>query len=136
MLRLAHLSDVHVTAPRCRWRGGDWFNKRMSAWLNLRVLGRGSRFAHTDAILAALRDDLREHGVDHVIFSGDATALGFAEETARAAELLGVGGADALPGLAVPGNHDYCTAADVSAGHFEKHFAPWQQGERVDKAIY
>jgi 3',5'-cyclic AMP phosphodiesterase CpdA len=128
MLRLAHLSDIHVTAPGCRWRGRDWVNKRMSGWLNLRLLGRGPRFAHTDAVLKALRDDLRGQRVDHVIFSGDATALGFAEETARAAELLGVGD---LPGIAVPGNHDYFTHADTRAGHFEKHFAPWQHGERV-----
>jgi 3',5'-cyclic AMP phosphodiesterase CpdA len=136
MLRLAHFSDIHVTAPGVRWRPRDWFNKRMSAWLNLRVLGRGLRFRHTDAILAALRDDLRAQRVDHIIFSGDATALGFAEETARAAELLGVGGPGGLPGLAVPGNHDYTTHADLHAGHFEKHFAAWQHGERVGAAIY
>jgi 3',5'-cyclic AMP phosphodiesterase CpdA len=133
MLRLAHLSDIHVTAAGCRWRGRDWFNKRMSGWLNLRLLGRGPRFAHADAVLKALRDDLRQQRVDHVIFSGDATALGFAEEAARAAELLGVGD---LPGLAVPGNHDYFTHADIRAGHFEKHFAPWQHGERVGGAAY
>jgi 3',5'-cyclic AMP phosphodiesterase CpdA len=136
MLRLAHLSDIHVTAPSCRWRPGDWFNKRMSAWLNLRLLGRGLRFTHTDAILTALRADLREQRVDHIIFSGDATALGFAEETARAAQLLGVGDVNALPGLAVPGNHDYTTLADLHGGQFEKHFAPWQHGERVDAATY
>jgi 3',5'-cyclic AMP phosphodiesterase CpdA len=136
MLRLAHFSDVHVTAPHCRWLPGDWFNKRMSAWINFRLLGRGLRFTHTDTILTALRTELREQHVNHLIFSGDATALGFAEETARAAELLGVGAADALPGLAVPGNHDYTTHADVAAGHFEKHFAPWQQGERVGDALY
>jgi 3',5'-cyclic AMP phosphodiesterase CpdA len=136
MLRLAHLSDIHVTAPACRWRPRDWFNKRMSAWLNLRLLGRGLRFPLTDAILTALRADLREQHVDHVIFSGDATALGFAEETAKAAQLLGVAASDALPGLAVPGNHDYTTHADFYAGHFEKYFAPWQHGQRLDDATY
>src|SRR5438105_12604155 len=107
MIRLAHISDIHVTAARVLWPRRDWFNKRMSAWINLRLLGRGARFAHTETILQALWDDLREQHVDHVIFSGDATALGLAEETARAAELLGVRGAGALPGMAVPGNHDY-----------------------------
>lgn len=136
MLRLAHLSDIHVTAPGCRWRPRDWFNKRMSAWVNLRVLGRGQRFAHADAILAALRADLCEQRVDHVIFSGDATALGFPEETARAAELLDVGAAGGLPGIAVPGNHDYTTHADFHGGHFEKHFAPWQRGQRIGDATY
>jgi len=32
--------------------------------------------------------------------------------------------------LAVPGNHDYCTRAAVQSGHFERYFAPWQDGER------
>lgn len=136
MLRLAHLSDIHVTAPGCRWRLHEWFSKRLSGWLNLRLLGRGLRFTHTEAILTALRTDLREQGVEHILFSGDATAIGFAEEAARAAELLGVGAATGLPGLAVPGNHDYMTSADVESGHFEKYFAAWQQGERVDGATY
>lgn len=136
MIRLAHLSDIHVTAPPCRWHPRDWFNKRLPSWFNLRFLGRGRRFPITGTILAALRADLRAQHVDHVLFSGDATALGFAEETARAAELLGVGTAKGLPGLAVPGNHDYCTAADVASGQFEKHFGPWQQGERVGGATY
>ena len=136
MIRLAHISDIHVTAAHCRWSVHDWYNKRLSSWLNLRFLGRGSRFPHNGAILAGLRVELREQHIDHVIFSGDATALGFAEETARAAELLGVGAVDALPGLAVPGNHDYCTPADQRSGQFEKYFAPWQHGERVDQATY
>jgi 3',5'-cyclic AMP phosphodiesterase CpdA len=136
MLRLAHLSDTHVTAPNCRWRLHDWFSKRMSGWLNLRLLGRALRFPHTEATLTALRADLREQGVEHILFSGDATAIGFAEEMARAAELLGVGAAAGLPGLAVPGNHDYMTGADVESGQFEKYFAAWQQGERVDGATY
>ena len=42
-------------------------------------------------------------GVEHILFSGDATALGFESEMRLAAELLEV---DRRPGLAVPGNHD------------------------------
>jgi 3',5'-cyclic AMP phosphodiesterase CpdA len=87
-------------------------------------------------VLAALRADLRQRHIDHIVFSGDATALGFEEEMARAAELLGLGQPDALPGLAVPGNHDYCTRAAMHGGHFERHFAPWQRGERIDEAVY
>ncbi len=71
-----------------------------------------------------------------MIFSGDATALGFREEFARAIDLLGVGQPGSLPGLAVPGNHDYCTMSSVVAGHFEHFFAPWQRGERVSPEVY
>ncbi len=115
---------------------GDWFNKRMSAWINLRLLGRGQHFRQTDRILAALRSEWRQRGFDHVVFSGDATAMGFEEEVNKAAALLGVGAAEGPPGLAVPGNHDYCTRAAMRDGHFERHFAPWQVGERVAEAVY
>jgi 3',5'-cyclic AMP phosphodiesterase CpdA len=135
-VRLAHFSDVHVTVRKCAWRRADWFNKRLSAWINLRCLGRGYRFRDTEVVMEALRDDLNQRGFDRAIFSGDATALGFEEEVARAVELLGLGKNGAPPGLAVPGNHDYCTAVDAVAGHFERHFGPWQGGERVSGALY
>src|SRR5436309_1761096 len=49
-IRLAHFSDIHVSAAGA-WRLRDFFNKRMSAWLNLRLLGRGHSFRHTDRVL-------------------------------------------------------------------------------------
>jgi 3',5'-cyclic AMP phosphodiesterase CpdA len=134
-IRLAHVSDIHVQA-RSTWRTRDWMSKRLTSWVNLRLLGRGKRFAHVERVLRALREDVRRRGCDRLIFSGDATALGFEEEMARAAELLGVGRPDTPPGLAVPGNHDYLTGAAAAGGHFERHFAPWLVGERVDGAIY
>lgn len=133
---MAHISDIHVTAPACVWRREDWFNKRMGAWINLRVLGRGYRFRSADHVLSVLADDLRRGAFDRVLFSGDASAMGFEEEVARAAYLLKIGRTDEMPGLAVPGNHDYCTAAAARAGNFERIFAPWQAGERVGDAPY
>jgi 3',5'-cyclic AMP phosphodiesterase CpdA len=111
----------------------DWFSKHLTAWVNLRLLGRGKRFRFTEQVLAALETDLHQRAVDHIVFSGDATALGFEEEMARAAHLLPV---RHLSGLAVPGNHDYCTDRARRSGHFERHFAPWQAGQRIDDAIY
>jgi 3',5'-cyclic AMP phosphodiesterase CpdA len=135
-VRLAHFSDVHVTAAACVWRLPDWFSKRLSSWVNLRLLGRGKHFRHADEILAALRAEVGRRNFDHLVFSGDATALGFEEEVERAADLLGVGATGTPPGLAVPGNHDYCTRAAAVGGHFERHFAPWQGGERLDGQVY
>jgi 3',5'-cyclic AMP phosphodiesterase CpdA len=135
-VRLAHLSDVHVTAPRCRWRLADWASKRLTTWVNLRVLGRGAHFRETDRILERLRRELPARGIDRVLFSGDATAMGFEEETARAAQLLGLGQSDGLPGLAVPGNHDYCTHHAAATGAFERHFAAWQEGRRLPNSVY
>ncbi|MBM4067810.1 MAG: metallophosphoesterase [Planctomycetes bacterium] len=133
-VRLAHLSDIHVSAPRLGWQRADWFNKRLAAWFNFRCLGRRFRFRHGEEVLGILVEDLRTRGIDHVIFSGDATALGFEEELRRAVEELRVG--DVAGGLAVPGNHDYCTVPAAASGIFERYFAPWQRGERIDGAIY
>jgi 3',5'-cyclic AMP phosphodiesterase CpdA len=135
MIRLAHLSDIHVTAPKLEWRSVDWFNKRFAAWFNFRVLGRRFRFRHADEVLGKLMAEVREFRPDHFIFSGDATALGFESEMRRAAEFMGVDNSP-IPGLAVPGNHDYCTIPTAASGLFERIFAPWQQGQRVDGQTY
>jgi 3',5'-cyclic AMP phosphodiesterase CpdA len=130
MIRLAHLSDIHISSPSLEWRWRDWFNKRMTSWGNLRFSGRERRFARADDVLSRLMDQLPGRGIDHVIFSGDATALGFESEFRRAAEILRVDGG-AIPGIAVPGNHDYLTRTAARSGHFEKYFAPWQHGTRL-----
>jgi 3',5'-cyclic AMP phosphodiesterase CpdA len=135
MIRLAHFSDIHHTSTLADWRAGDWFSKRLTSWINLRVLGRAQKFACADDIVARLMDDLQSRKVDHVVFSGDATALGFESEMRRAAELLRVGSVS-IAGMAVPGNHDYCTRAAEASGAFERHFAPWQQGRRIGAHRY
>jgi 3',5'-cyclic AMP phosphodiesterase CpdA len=132
MVRFAHVSDVHVSAQPLGWRFRDCFNKRATTWMNLRF-GRGKGFRRAKEVLRALDRDRRERGLDYVVFSGDATALGYPNEIAQAAELLGVGRG---PGIAVPGNHDYLTRAAALSGEFERRFAPWQQGERVDRHLY
>src|SRR5262249_54374331 len=123
-VRLAHLSDVHVRVPGCMRWPRHWFGKRLTGWVNLSLLGRGHSFRHAERVLAVLHDELRDRRFDRVVFSGDATALGFEEEVARAAALLGLGHPEPLPGLAVPGNHDYYTAHAARSGHFEQYFAP------------
>jgi 3',5'-cyclic AMP phosphodiesterase CpdA len=145
MLRLAHLSDIHLTAADLEWTLADWFNKRYAAWFNFRWLGRRHRFRHADGILRILMAELRQQPPDHVIFSGDATALGFESEFRRAAECLGVANTETaevskdfgkLSGLAVPGNHDYCTRPAAASGLFERYFGPWQTGVRIDGHVY
>jgi 3',5'-cyclic AMP phosphodiesterase CpdA len=135
-VRLAHFSDIHISTTPLGWQWGDWLGKRLPGWFNLEWLGRKYRFRQADRVLATLAKELRQRRPDRVIFSGDATALGFEAEFARAASFLGVAGPDALPGLAVPGNHDYYTRASAATGLFERYFAAWQTGERVDNAAY
>src|SRR5205823_11101726 len=83
-----------------------------------------------------LRRDLATRGLDHLIFSGDATMLGFDTEMAAAAAALGIGDESLPPCLAVPGNHDVYVARAERRGAFEAAFASWQQGVRVGDAAY
>jgi 3',5'-cyclic AMP phosphodiesterase CpdA len=134
ILRLAHFSDLHLTLARYgSWRREDWLNKRLAAWLNLRVAGRGYRFRHGESVAQALVADLKQRNPEYLLFSGDATVMGFAEEIEHAASFLPV---HHWRGLAVPGNHDYCTRTAQREAHFERIFAPWQQGLRIDENIY
>src|SRR5262245_47197976 len=113
MIRLAHISDIHITSTLSDWKVGDWFSKRLTSWMNLCIFQRGRKFALADEIAARFMDDCTARKVDHIVLSGDATALGFESELRRAAEILRIG---QRSGLAVPGNHDYCTrAAEASS---------------------
>src|SRR5919204_5421868 len=135
-VRLVHFSDIHLAAPGAVWRPGDWFSKRLTGWMNLRWSGRGKRFRQAKKVLAALADDVRRQPPDSLVFAGDATALGFEEEFAEAAALLGLNEREPLPGLAVPGNHDYYTRGVAASGLFERYFAPWQTGRRIGDHRY
>jgi 3',5'-cyclic AMP phosphodiesterase CpdA len=135
-VHLAHFSDIHVTCRPLGWQMEDWFNKRLPAWMNLRLLGRAYRFRRAEEVVKALTAEFKQRRPNHLIFSGDATALGFESEVKHAAGLLGLHNGDVPPGMAVPGNHDYCTPTAAEGGGFEKHFARWQFGERVDDSVY
>lgn len=135
-VRLLHFSDVHLTAKRLGWRRRDFSTKRLTGWVNIKVLGRGRRFKLAPQAVAALLREVRGRSPDGLIFSGDATKLAFAAEFATASDLLGVNDPSLPPALAVPGNHDYYTPEAQASGCFEKAFAPWQTGLRVDGHAY
>ena len=84
MVKLAHFSDVHLTARPLGWTVRDVFGKRTTGWVNVNVLGRGSRFQHAESVVDVLRRDSPRAGLDHLVFSGDATMLGFDTEMAAA----------------------------------------------------
>ena len=135
-VRLAHFSDVHLTTRPLGWALHDLRTKRLSGWFHLRALGRGRQFRQAHDVARALVAEFRDRRPDRIVFSGDATALGFVTEFAHAAACLHVGAADLPPGLAVPGNHDYYTRASVRAGAFEQDFAAWQAGDRMGREVY
>ncbi len=136
MIRLAHLSDIHVSSKKLDWRFRDYWNKRLPGWINHRMLGRGFIFRNAEIVLQALFQELQQRQPDHVVFSGDATAMGFEAEIKRASELMGLHNGQVLKGIAVPGNHDYHNKFAAESGMFERYFSRWQQGERVGDEIY
>jgi 3',5'-cyclic AMP phosphodiesterase CpdA len=133
VVRLAHFSDLHLTTSPLGWRARDWLTKRVTGWLNARLLPRFSRFRHAEEAARALVEDLRAADPNHATFSGDASTLGLEAECCHAADILPV---SAMPGLAVPGNHDYYTPQAEHSGDFERAFASWQRGLRIDDAPY
>ena len=103
---IAHVSDIHITAPpgALSWR--DLLGKRLAGWLNLRLGRRYRRFSGAAEIARALVRDLEELAPALTIVTGDLTGLGLELEYQRAAALLGpLCGRDDV--LACPGNHDH-----------------------------
>jgi 3',5'-cyclic AMP phosphodiesterase CpdA len=135
MVRLAHFSDIHITAVPLGWRVRDCFTKRTTSWINFRYFGRQARFARADEVLGRLALELPARAIGHIVFSGDATALGLEPEFRRAAAILHVADGH-MPGIAVPGNHDYLTRGTAASGLFERYFAPWQHGVRMGEHRY
>ncbi len=133
MARVFHLSDVHVAVPHPGWTVRDLFSKHATGWVNWKILRRGRKFRETRPILERFAQRVNAEKPDAIIFSGDADAMGFANEATEAANLLQVG---TFPGVAVPGNHDHYTPAGVRRAGFENAFVPWMQGERVDGERY
>ena len=136
MVKLCHFSDIHLTARPLGWTVRDVFGKRTTGWMNLTLLGRGGRFRHAPIVADVLRRDFAARGFDHLVFSGDATMLGFDSEMTAAAAALGVSDTSLPSGIAVPGNHDVYVARAARRGAFEAAFGPWQQGRRVGEARY
>jgi 3',5'-cyclic AMP phosphodiesterase CpdA len=133
-LRLAHFSDIHLTARPLRLALGDWFGKRATGWINAR-LGRGRHFLDAPTLARVMATELKTRGYDHVVFSGDATTLGLRIEFEEVERVL-CPAAGWPPALAVPGNHDYYTHRSARLKEFERVFAPWQEGERIGDHTY
>jgi 3',5'-cyclic AMP phosphodiesterase CpdA len=131
--RIIHFSDAHLNIPKPGWRPADYLSKRLTGWLNWTVTSRGQRFADAPRRIRAIGDLIRQQKPDGVVFSGDASAIGFGTEAAAVAEALGQ---LEMPRLAVPGNHDYYTPTGVRDQGLERAFASWQMGERLDSNTY
>ncbi|MFP6632361.1 MAG: metallophosphoesterase [Planctomycetota bacterium] len=127
-MRIAHFSDIHVTASTgdIPWRA--MFSKRIVGWLNLQLLGREEDFREAEEITAALVKDIQQVGADHILFTGDLTGLALDSEFERARLLLApILDSENITGI--PGNHDFYVPAAAKDGTYDRHFGSWERSE-------
>jgi 3',5'-cyclic AMP phosphodiesterase CpdA len=121
-MRLAHLSDIHVTLPPASQPLRTLWGKRVAGTINYYAGNRRAHFAGVEDRITTLLADVEAQQVDHALCTGDVSAMSLEDEFARCAALLG----DRLqaPGrwTVLPGNHDRYT--QDAAGAFERHLGP------------
>lgn len=130
MLRIAHVSDLHVLSPLGReWRR-VFFNKRMTGYANA-LLGRGRvyRREYLCAVLGAAAER-----ADHVVVTGDITNLALESEYLEARALFDEV-ARRTEITVVPGNHDIYLP-EVGHGHrFMHHFGSFLSSDLPELAV-
>jgi 3',5'-cyclic AMP phosphodiesterase CpdA len=117
MLRIAHLSDLHVLSPA----GIEWrkilFNKRITGFANL-VLHRG-RVYRREYLLAVL--EAAAACADHIVITGDITNLSLVSEYNEAQRLID-SVARSAEVTVVPGNHDIYLSSVQRKRRFPLYF--------------
>ncbi len=102
------------------WRKIGW--RRIAAQLELKLARRARRYAQAPQTLVRLLADAMSHGVDHVVLSGDLTALALDDEFEGVRRSLGdlADRADLL--TVIPGNHDVFTPGSLKKKRFDRWF--------------
>ncbi len=119
-MRIVHVSDLH---HQLDWRRRSWAS---SGWrgvpgrLELHAFGRWERFAFAERTWNGILEDIEVLEADHVILTGDLTAMGDEEEFLAVEpslrHLLRAGRV-----TIIPGNHDRYTDGSAARG-FERVF--------------
>jgi 3',5'-cyclic AMP phosphodiesterase CpdA len=129
VLRIAHVSDLHVLSRT----GAQWrrivFNKRVTGYANL-VLRRG-RVHRRDYLVAVL--SAAASAADQLVVTGDITNLSLEHEYEEARALLDEA-ARKTEVTVVPGNHDIYLPATHAHRRFPHHFARFLQSDLPDLA--
>lgn len=119
--RIAHLSDVHVLAPR---------GMRTTTTLELttRFVSFGRSLDPEPRIrnLLASLCGAREAGASHYVVSGDLTEVGTPEQFEAFADALHQSGVPGDRVVLVPGNHDAYTRPDAWARALDGPLAPFR----------
>lgn len=130
MLRIAHVSDLHVLSPRGIELRRVLFDKRVTGYLNLLTKrGRVYRRDHLLAVLAAAAAT-----ADHVVVTGDITNLSLEGEYAEAVVLLR-DIARTTEVTVVPGNHDIYLPVILHERRFPHHFHTFMQSDLPELSL-
>lgn len=124
MLRIAHVSDLHVLAPLGVGLREVLFNKRVTGYLNL--LTKRGRAYRREYLLAVL--DEAAARADHVVVTGDITNLSLEGEYEEARRLLAEV-ARAAEVTVVPGNHDIYLPSIHRERRFPHHFGAYLESD-------
>jgi len=129
MIRIAHISDLHVLSrTAAHWRR-IIFNKRMTGYANL-VLHRG-RVHRRDYLLAVLSAAAAQ--ADQLVVTGDITNLSLEHEYEEAAALLDEA-SRRTEVTVVPGNHDIYLTSTLRDHRFPQHFGRFNQSDLPELA--
>src|SRR5690606_18459416 len=101
-VRIAHFTDIHVTARPADIHWRSLLGKRVVGWANLRFLGRAAASADCGPGIEAFVAALLDANPHHVLFTGDLTGLSLPSEFERAHKLLSPI-LDAFPCTGIPG---------------------------------
>jgi 3',5'-cyclic AMP phosphodiesterase CpdA len=121
-MRLMHVSDIHHQVD---WRARSWASSGVQGLLGrieLHGFGRLARFSEAATKWARILEDVAAHAPDHVLLTGDLTAMGHPDELAAMHEMLRPL-LDAGRLTLVPGNHDRYVAPRAFERVFEAHLA-------------
>jgi 3',5'-cyclic AMP phosphodiesterase CpdA len=124
VLRIAHVSDLHVLSPF----GAEWrrtlFNKRLTGYANvIRQRGRVYRSEYLATVLSAAAAQ-----ADQLVVTGDITNLSLEREFEEARALLD-GAARTVEVTVVPGNHDVYLPAIHEERRFPHHFGAFLRSD-------
>jgi 3',5'-cyclic AMP phosphodiesterase CpdA len=117
-MRLAHLTDPHLTPLPAGWPGG-WPSKRWLSWLSWQ---RRRRHLHRRERLDALVEAVRDLRPDAWVVTGDLCQTGTPDEIDAATDWLKPL-APAEQVLVTPGNHD--VFGPGSRARIDADWAPW-----------
>ena len=120
-MRLAHLTDPHLTPLPPGWPGG-WPSKRWLSWLSWQ---RRRRHLHRRERLDALVESVRDHRPDAWAVTGDLCQTGTPDEVETATAWLAQLAPDDRV-LVTPGNHD--VFGPGSRARVDAHWAAWLHG--------